>query len=117
MTPALRSQVLREWRPFTPPEDRPAGAALDKLVPNVMKQLGLEQRLWESQIHLRWAEIVGPFNARICQPVGLHKGKLVVAVAHSAYVQELYPHREMFLRKIRECLGKNSVRDIQLRVG
>lgn len=116
MTPALRKRVLREWRPFAV-EPPPAAPSLDRLVPGLMKKLGLEQRLWESQIFSRWADIVGEFNARICQPARLHNGKLTVNVAHSAYLQELRPHKALLLRKVQERLGANSVRDIILRVG
>lgn len=117
MTPTLRARALRDLRPFAPPTDTIHGGALDQLVPGVMKRLGLEQRLWESQIYQRWADIVGEFNARICQPVSLKNGRLTVSVVHSAYILELRPHKALFLRQLQQRLGKNCVRDIILRVG
>ena len=117
MTPSLRARVLREWQPLADSVEPTAVGTLNKLVPGVMQRLGLEQRLWESQIYQRWPEIVGEFNARICQPVSLQKGRLVVAVAHSAYLQELRPHKALLLRQLQDRLGKNCVRDIILRVG
>lgn len=116
MTPSLRSKVLREWQPFTA-ELPPAAPALAQIVPDVMKRLGLHQRLWESQLFTRWTEMVGEFNARICQPTSLRKGRLTITVSHPAYIQELHPHKALFLQKIHQHLGSNSVRDIIFRVG
>lgn len=85
-------------------------------MPDVMKRLGLQQRLWESQLFQRWADIVGEFNARICQPDGLRNARLTVTVSHPAYIQELRPHKALLLRKIQERFGKTAVREIIFRV-
>lgn len=116
MNPSLREKVLREWQPFAA-ETPPSIPSLGQLVPVVMRRLGLQQRLAESQLFSRWAEIVGDFNARICQPVSLRKGRLTIAVAHPAYIQELRPHKALFLQKIQQHLGCAAVRDILFRVG
>jgi predicted nucleic acid-binding Zn ribbon protein len=116
VTPALRAKVLREWQPFAA-EKTPAAPALAQLVPGVMKRLGLHQRLWESQLFSRWTEIVGEFNARVCQPASLRNGRLVVTVTHPAYIQELRPLKSLFLQKIQQRLGNTCVRDIIFRVG
>jgi len=116
VTPALRTKVLREWQPFAA-APAPVAPALAQIVPVVMKRLGLHQRLWESQLFSRWPEIVGEFNARLCQPASLRNGRLTVTVAHSAYIQELRPHKALLLQKIQQRLGNTSVRDILFRVG
>ncbi|MCX7887205.1 MAG: DUF721 domain-containing protein [Verrucomicrobiae bacterium] len=116
MTPALRAKVLREWQPYAE-ETPPPAQSLAELVPVVIRRLGLQQRLVESQLFTRWAEIVGEFNARICQPLSLRKGRLTIVVGHPAYIQELRPYKSLFLQKIRERLGCVSVREIVFRVG
>jgi predicted nucleic acid-binding Zn ribbon protein len=116
VTPHLRTQVLREWQPFAA-EPPPTAPALAQIVPDVMKRLGLHQRLVESQLFSRWPDIVGEFNARVCQPAALRHGRLTVSVSHPAYIQELRPHKPLFLQKIQQCLGTNAVRDIIFRVG
>jgi predicted nucleic acid-binding Zn ribbon protein len=116
MTPRLRTKVIREWNPFAA-EAVPASPSLAQIVPGVVKRLGLQQRLWESQLFTNWTEIVGDFNARICQPASLRNGRLIIHVTHPAYIQELRPHKNLFLQKIQQRLGKTSVRDIQFRVG
>ncbi len=114
LTPSLRATVLREWQPYAA-EPVPPAPALETIVPAVMKRLGLHQRLWESQLFERWPEIVGEFNARICQPTALRNGRLIISVPHSAHIQELRPHKALFLRKIQEHFGKTAVRDISFR--
>ena len=121
MTPALRAQVLREWRPFGAPSDSaagPAAAPLQQLVPGVLKRLGLEQRLQQSQVFFLWAQIVGADIARHAQPVSLNKGKLTIMVDHPVWLQELQRfHKELMLRKVQQAVGKTTVRDIVLRIG
>jgi predicted nucleic acid-binding Zn ribbon protein len=114
--PGLRATVLREWQPFAA-EPVPAAPGLDRLVPEVMKRLGLDQRLWESELCGNWAGIVGELNARLCQPSILRHGLLTITVSHPAYIQELRPLKALFLRKIQQRFGRTSVRDIIFRVG
>jgi predicted nucleic acid-binding Zn ribbon protein len=121
MTPALRAQVLREWRPSYAGPDahgpKPASPT-NLLVPMVMKKLGLEQRLQQSQVFYLWAEIVGSDVARHAQPVSLRNGQLVVAVDHPGWLQELSRyHKPLILQKIQTCVGKKAVHDICFRIG
>ena len=119
VTPSLRAKVLQEWQPWLPrAESINPAVALDKLVPSVMKGLGLEKRLHESQIHFLWPHIVGADIARHAQPVSLRKGLLIVAVDHPVWLQELSRyHKSLLLQKVHERLGKNTVRDIVFRIG
>ena len=119
MTPALRQRVLREWRPFANRNiliARPA--ALNQLVPRVMKGFGLEKRLQQSQVCFLWPEIVGADIAHHAQPVSLRNGLLVVAVDHPVWLQELSRyHKQLLLQKVHERIGKDAVRDIVFRIG
>jgi predicted nucleic acid-binding Zn ribbon protein len=119
VTPALRTQVLREWRPFGSAE--PAAkhaAAMDKLVPHVFRGLGLEERLQQSQVFFHWSDIVGKEVAKHAQPVSLRNKLLVVAVDQSGWLQELSRyHKPLLLQKVRDRIGKAAVRDIVFRIG
>jgi len=92
MTPALRARVLHEWRPLLRGCDartqKPASSA-NQLVPLVMKQLGLEERLQQSQVFYLWPSIVGSDIARHAQPVSLRNGLLVVGCDHPMWLQEI----------------------------
>jgi predicted nucleic acid-binding Zn ribbon protein len=96
---------------------RPA-AATNTLVPAVMKRLGLEQRLQQSQVFFLWPQIVGTDIAHHAQPVSLRNGLLVVVVDHPVWLQELARyHKALLLQKVRERVGKQTVRDIAFRIG
>ena len=118
MTPSLRAKVLQEWHPGTGADPAKPAYSLDKLVPTVMKQLGLEKRLHESQVQFLWPQIVGADIARHAQPVSLRKGLLVVAVDHPVWLQELSRyHKPLLLQKVHERVGRSAVRDIVFRIG
>jgi len=121
VTPTLRSRVLREWQPFAAHGDVPNGKAavsMNKLVPTVMKGLGLEQRLQQSQVFFLWPEIVGSDIAKHAQPVSLRKGFLHVTVDHSVWLDQLSRyHKSLLLQRIKERVGKTAVRDIVFRIG
>jgi predicted nucleic acid-binding Zn ribbon protein len=118
MTPALRARVLHEWQPFGINPNIPTGSPASQLVPQVMKKLGLEERLQQSQVFYLWSEIVGSENARHAQPVSLRNGLLVVACDHPMWLEELSRyHKPAILRKVQERIGKKAVRDIRFRIG
>jgi hypothetical protein len=121
VTPSLRNRVLREWHqlptrePFAPGK---SATAMDALVPSVMKGLGLEKRLHESQVFYLWQQIVGDDVAHHAQPVSLRNGILVVAVDHPIWLQELQRfHKALLLQKVQERVGKKAIRDIFFRIG
>ena len=121
MTPALRAKVLHEWRPSfgdaDPHGHKPASPA-NQLVPLVMKQLGLEERLQQSQVFFLWPTIVGSDIARHAQPVSLKNGLLIVACDHPMWLQEITRYsKPLILQKVQERLGKKAVRDISFRIG
>lgn len=121
MTPAMRARVWREWQPFAggeTPWGRPTATALVAVVPGVMKRLGLEQRLQQSQVFTLWAQIVGADVANHAHPVSLRNGILTVAVDHPVWLQELSRyHKPLLLQKVRERVGVKVIRDIAFRIG
>jgi len=118
VTPKLRIRALRDLRPFANgAEFVPSGMPTVQVVPRLMKKLGLEQRLWESHLFQRWAEIVGKAAAQYTQPYSLKNGQLIVHVPHPAYIQELRSTIPDMLAAIHQRFGPASVRKIVLRVG
>jgi predicted nucleic acid-binding Zn ribbon protein len=110
---------MREWMPWRAPEMAPRPATpLGSLVPTVMKGLGLEQRLQQSQVFYLWPNIVGADIARHAQPVALRGGVLIVAVDHPVWLQELSRyHKPLILQKVQKTVGTKAVRDISFRIG
>ena len=112
---------MREWRPFASPEAevraKPA-TPLSAVVPDVMKRLGLEQRLQQSQVFFLWPQLVGNDIARHAQPVALRAGILIVAVDHPVWLQELSRyHKPLIMQKVQQIVGNKAVRDITFRIG
>jgi predicted nucleic acid-binding Zn ribbon protein len=119
VTPSLRAQVLREWQPhLAPPSPSKSALSLDRLVPAVMKGLGLETRLQQSELYFFWPQIVGVDVARHAQPVSFRNRILVVAVDHPIWLQELSRyHKSLLLQKLRARIGLEAIRDIIFRIG
>ena len=117
----MRARVLHEWQPYANHQaaaDRPAADPLGALIPHVMKGLGLEQRLQESQVFSQWLRLVGRDIAQHARPVSLKKGLLVVFVDHPIWLQELARyHKPLLLQKIHAVVGKHAVRDLVFRIG
>lgn len=121
MMQSLRARVLREWQPFGHHErhlDKPQAAPLENLIPTVMKNLGLQQRLEQSQVFYLWSQIVGNDIARHAQPVSLKNNILHIAVDHPIWLQELKRfHKLLLLQKVQATIGKRAVKDIVFRIG
>jgi predicted nucleic acid-binding Zn ribbon protein len=110
--------VLREWRPFGTVEPIRAATAMDKLVPAVVKGLGLSERLQQSEVFFHWADIVGKDIATHAHPLSLRNKLLIVAVDHPGWLQELSRyHKPLLLQKVRDRIGGAAVRDIVFRIG
>jgi predicted nucleic acid-binding Zn ribbon protein len=119
MTPELRTKVLSEWRGYrekAPAADRTQGVsdALEK----VMRQLGLQERLTESQILGAWKEIVGEWFALHTHPDRLRDGVLIVRVVQSSVQFELERNwKPKIIQKLKARLPGTRIREIKFRVG
>jgi len=119
MTPELRAKVLSEWRGYrekaAPPDRmRAVGETLEK----VMRRLGLEERLTESQILGAWKEIVGDWFALHTCPDRIRDGVLHVRVVQSSVLYELDRNcKARIIQKLKARFGASRVRDIRFRIG
>ena len=119
MNASLRARIIAEWRGLPDPKlryDRCQSAAA--LVPGVMKQLGLADRLRESEIIDAWSKIVGDFIAAHSAPTTLRDGLLIVRVLQPTLHYELETiSKADILRKLKQRFGAKTIRDIRFRVG
>jgi len=116
---ALRAAVLREWRGLpaeTPRPDRWQSAA--NVMPKLLQQLGLTERLKENEVSAAWQSIVGDFIATHSAPVSLREGTLFVQVLQPSlhYQLETISKTEI-LRKLKQRFGGKVIRDVRFRVG
>ena len=119
MNASLRAAVIAEWRGLPEKKLRPdRWQAPSDLLPKLMQQLGLNERLRESEVIEAWKQIVGEFIATHSTPVSLRAGVLFVRVLQPAlhYQFEQISKAEI-LRKLKQRFGTKIIRDIRFRVG
>ena len=119
MNTSLRAAVVAEWRGL--PEKKLKAdrwQAPGDLLPKLMQQLGLSERLRESEVIDAWKQIVGEFIAAHSAPVSLRGGVLFVRVLQPAlhYQFEQISKTEI-LRKLKQRFGTKIIREIRFRVG
>lgn len=119
MKPSLRAAVLAEWRglPERPPRpDQWQNVAA--VLPKIMQQLGLSERVRENEILEAWSGVVGDFIAAHSTPVNLREGVLFVRVLQPALHYELEQiSKPLILRKLKQRFGARKVRDLRFRLG
>ena len=119
MNAAFRAAVIAEWRglperPVRPDRWQSPGTLLPKLI----QQLGLSERLQEDEVAAAWQGIVGDFIAAHSAPVTLRDGVLVVRVLQPAlHYQFEQISKADILRKLKQRFGRSVIRDIRFRVG
>lgn len=119
MNPSLRAHVLSEWRGL--PEKtviHNRWSAPADVLPNLMKRLGLKERLHETEVLEAWSKIVGDFIAAHSAPVALREGVLYVRVLQPALHYELEQVAKIdILRKLKQRFGGRVIRDLRFRFG
>jgi predicted nucleic acid-binding Zn ribbon protein len=119
MNPAFRAAVIAEWRGLPERKTRPdKWQAPADLLPKLMQQLGLRERLHEQEVLEAWKLIVGEFISAHSAPVSLRDGVLFVRVLQPAlhYQFETISKQEI-LRKLKQRFGIKVIRDVRFRVG
>lgn len=119
MNASLRAAVIAEWRGLPAKKTRPdRWQAPADLLPKLIQQLGLSERLRESEVIDAWKQIVGEFIASHSAPVSLREGVLYVRVLQPAlhYQFEQISKAEI-LRKLKQRFGAKIVREIRFRLG
>jgi predicted nucleic acid-binding Zn ribbon protein len=119
MNASLRAAVIAEWRGLPANKTRPdRWQAPGDLLPKLMQQLGLSERLRETEVFEAWKQIVGDFIATHSAPVSLRAGVLFVRVLQPAlhYQFEQISKAEI-LRKLKQRFGTKIIREIRFRVG
>ncbi|MFN2508129.1 MAG: DciA family protein [Chthoniobacterales bacterium] len=119
MSPAFRAAVIAEWRGLPEKKRRPdRWQAPADLLPKLMQQLGLSERLHETEVIEGWRQVVGDFIAAHSAPVSLREGILFVRVLQPALHYELEcVSKAGILRKLKQRFGAKVIRDVRFRVG
>lgn len=84
------------------------------LLPGVLKELGLEEKLEEGRLRREWPRIVGEAIARRSMPVRARGATLIVEVQNNVWMNEIQFHRREIVRKIRKEFPRLKIEDIRL---
>lgn len=114
----LRHHLVSQWRglPESPIIDLPAKNVSDVL-DQVLKGLGLANRMQLEQVAAAWRMAAGDFIAKHSVPDGIAKGVLQVRVSQSSVLHALTMEKPVLLKKLGEALGKGVIKDVRFRHG
>ena len=117
-----RSRAINNWRgcDWTGAEKawKPEALSVAELVPAVLGEMHLEQRVAESQILQLWEKLVDPVLARHAKPANLHRGTLFVNVDSNVWLSELVRYRSReILERLQHVAGPEMIQKISYRVG
>jgi predicted nucleic acid-binding Zn ribbon protein len=87
-----------------------------KLVPSVLRDLGLDESARALRIQERWPDAVGAEVALHAQPVALRNGALEVQVDSSAWCQTLRLRAPALLDALASALGDDAPRSLWFRL-
>ena len=88
---------------------------MNQVLPQVFKEMGLEEELWQMELKEAWPALVGEQLAARTRPGRVERGTLVVFVEHAGWLSELsrYGKREM-LARLQERYGRQRIRFLRL---
>ena len=119
MNATLRAAVIAEWRGLPDRKQKPdRWHAPADVLPKLMQQLGLKERLHETEVIEAWTHIVGDFIAAHSTPVSLREGVLYVRVLQpSLHYQFEQISKPEILRKLKQRFGGKTIKQIRFRLG
>ena len=107
-----RHHILRE-RPLQP--DRLTG--IEPVIENVIKGLGLGNRLWEQALLTEWESLVGPQVAKHARPGRLERKVLHIIVDHPAWLSDLSRYgQKQILTNLQERFGVDKIKSLRLQL-
>jgi predicted nucleic acid-binding Zn ribbon protein len=97
------------------PPTRETEVLVGKVIPGLIKRMGIGDELWLRELEDRWPELVGPAVAVHTRPGRYEKGALIVFVDSSGWLNELkrYAQKEM-LNRLQERFTTSKIRWLRL---
>lgn len=98
---------VADWAPAAAGQE---SVRIGDLVPGALKRLGLEEDLWLRALENEWVELVGSMIAKHARPGRYERGRLIVFVDSSVWLNELkrYSQKEM-LSKLQQRFGADKI--------
>lgn len=88
-----------------------------EVLPDVVKDLGIEEEVWQNELLAAWPDLVGKALAARTRPGRADHGTLVVFVSHSVWLNELSRYgKQQMLKKLQDRFGRQRVRSLRLQL-
>ena len=88
--------------------------SIGKILPAVIRNLGIEQKMEEVSLRSRWREVVGDTIAARSRPLDIRGGTLFVAVGNNVWMQEMRFHETRIIERIKHRFPGLKVAEIRL---
>lgn len=88
--------------------------SIDKILPAVIRNLGIEQKMEEVSLRSRWREVVGDVIAAQSRPLDIRGGILFIAVGNNVWMHEMRFQRTRIMEKIKYRFPGLKVKEIRL---
>jgi predicted nucleic acid-binding Zn ribbon protein len=99
-----------------PPEVSTSGRITD-VVTDLVRQVGLEERMWEQTLLAEWPRLVGEQVARRSRPGRMYRKVLTVFVSNSAWLGELSRYgQQQMLDNIQKRFGSDRIQSLRLQL-
>lgn len=95
----------------------PQATHISGLLENMLKNLGLDERLQQARALVIWDHVVGPQIASHTKPSKIRDGVLEVCVDQPTWMQQLQLMKPQILRKLNAELGESPLKEIFLKRG
>jgi hypothetical protein len=114
----LRHALITQWRGVSdgPLVDCPVSSVAD-LVPRIVAQCGIADRMLLEDVSAAWSGIVGDFISRQTCPDNITRGVLTVRVLQPAVHHALMMEKGKILRQLVAKLGAKSIKDLRFKHG
>jgi predicted nucleic acid-binding Zn ribbon protein len=97
-----------------PPESL---ATVAEVVPRIMRQLGLENRLWEQALIQEWESLVGPQVAKHTRAGRLERKVLHIFVDHPVWLSDLSRYgQKQIIENLQKRFGADKIKAIRLQL-
>jgi hypothetical protein len=94
--------------------DRPE--KLGRALGRALRELNMDQRVKESRAMALWPDVVGEVTAARTRPLHVNRGTMVVAVASSAWANQLNLLKGRYLEALAGRVGPGVIQDLRWRV-
>lgn len=114
----LRHRLISEWRNVDegPVQDLPA-LKIGDLIPGVLKDWKLDDRLKAEEMQAAWKDIVGDFVAQHTAPEGIKRNVLIIRLTQPAIHHTLMMRKADLLKRLQQRFGVKTIKDIRFQHG